>query len=245
MDKKTTVILVIAAIVAALALGAGVMYARLKADVEIARVTAERDVLREERRSVEALARRNDSLQGVLGEVRVQLQTEATRRRNVVDQLEEARVDTVLGIRSLRTTSEIADRFARTFPEVTAAPWGIEEVYIADRDVSLEMVMIHISALDQFMVEHENALSFQTQVDTLRTVVELQDSITTLGDSIFVLERQTRVAYVEAYDNVFGRYEDLNARYLSELRKPRFGINLPTFGVILGSAAVGFAIGAR
>ena len=231
------------AVAVVVALVIGYQYSSLKADVEIARVTAELTVLQQERVSVEAIAQRNDSLQSELSGVKGELRAEVSRRQEVVTQIVEESADTVFAIRSLRRTSEIADRFADVYPEITAAPWGVQDVYFEDLDMELEMIMIHSAAMDQFMIEHERARALRLQVDTLQTMVQLQDSVQVLSDSILVLESQTRSAFEGAYNNVFDRYTDLNGRYVNKVAKPKFGINVPTLGTIIAAGAVGLLIG--
>ena len=189
MDNSSKLILGLAAVAVVIALVIGYQYSSLKADVEIARITAELTVLQQERVSVEAIAQRNDSLRLELSGVQGELRAEVSRRQEVVTQIAEQSADTVFAIRSLRKTAEIAVRFADTYPEITAAPWGVEDIFFEDLDVELEMVMIHSAAMDQFMIEHERARALRLQVDTLQTMVQLQDSVQFLSDSILVLDK--------------------------------------------------------
>jgi len=244
VGSKLLIAVALAAVVAAAVIG--FQYSSLRAAVELERVRTELAVVQAQRESVEALAQRNDSLQLVLSNVRGQLDAEVDRREDAVRRLEQQRADTIWALQSLRQTSDIAAEFARTFPEVTAAPWGIQEVAFADRGgVELEMVMFHTSILDQFLQEHADMVSFRAQRDTLQSVVVLQDSIRTLSDSIFTLERITRTSFEGAYNDVFDQYTDLNLRYQDEVAKPRFGVNVPTFGTIIAAGAVGLLIGNR
>ena len=216
-------------------------FTSMQAQTRIAVAEKELEMLRAEVESIDSLASVNDSLQGELFSIQGELRKEVEERVELVRQLERRRASEQLRVRRLRKTADLVLEFEKAFPEWTNGMWGVEEVFVEEVGLAVEMVMLHASVMDGMITLANNWKSLAEQRDTLVSVVGLQDSIQSLSDSIFALERETRTAYQEGLYGAFGRYEDLNGRYIAEVKKPRLGFNLPTTTAVLGSFALGLS----
>lgn len=234
--------------VVAVALGIAVVYlhTRLRAEGEIVRAQAEAQFLRAQRDTILHIVARNDSLQREVGLVRAEKETEAARLRERIDVLENERAAAQLTVRSLRRREDLQDRLRRTFPEMAASDWGVTEVFNEEHGVGIEYLLVPLWFSETFLIDHQNAMAYQTQADTLRTLAAVLTEVTVLQDSVFTLERGSRTAFERGYDEAFTRYEALNQDYIALLREPRFSLGVPggltllaaTFGagVLLGGA---------
>ena len=206
----------------------------LKAQLELERLKSSRD-------SIKALVTLKDSMQKIL---RIQIEmkdAEASLLRDKVTVLEEQRAKEQLSIRNLRRREDLQLKFAQTFPEVAGSQWGVREVYNEEADLSIEYLLVPLWFSETFIIDHQNSINYKAQRDTLIRVDSLMQEIFVLKDSVFVLQEEKTLAYKNGYDEAFAKYEDLNGKYINELKKPNFGWQ--QWGAILGGVGVGVLIG--
>ena len=220
----------------------GYLYAKGRADEEIARVTAERDYLRAEKETIEALVARNDSLKDELLSARLDILSRVDHLQDIVDSLELLRDEERLTVRKLRRTEDLQKKFVETFPEVASSDWGIHEIYNEEFDISIEYISIPSRFIETFIIQHDEAKNLLAQRDTLQTMANLQRQVNVLSDSVITLETASRTAYQEGYNEAFIVYEDVVDRYVKELEKPQFSFSAANIGLLLGSFAVGVAV---
>ncbi|UCC84767.1 MAG: hypothetical protein JSW46_07560 [Gemmatimonadota bacterium] len=200
--------------------------------------------MREDRSRIENLVAQNDSLERELDEVRITMLEEVYQLKGVVDSLEITRRTEQLSVRKLRTSGETAQKFAEVFSEVAGASnWGVHEIYDEENDIEIEYISIPSMFIETFIIDHQNAKSLLEQRSTLQSIVQLQDSVLVLSDSMQALELANRTAYREGYEAAFGIYEKTVDDYVAELKKPAFDVDLGSVGLLVGSFAIGVLVG--
>jgi hypothetical protein len=207
-------------------------------------VELENEYLRTQRDSIMRMVALNDSLQREVNVVRTGLETEAVRLQDRIDQLEQQRGEAQLSVRRLRRKEDLQARLTQTFPEMAASQWGVTELFHEEEGIGIEYLLVPLWFSETFLIDHQNSLAYKTQVDTFRVLDNLRVQISTLQDSVFKLERDSRLAFDRGYREAFQRYEALNADYVDLLRKPRFSLGVPGGLVTLvGSLGAGFVAG--
>ena len=209
-----------------------------QAEVEAAQVRAQRD-------SITAVVAARDSMRQVVEVQAVQLTGEANDLRVQVAAAEQARATAQLGVRRLRTSEATEQRFRETFPEFSEAMRVTEVAPPEDPAFSIKYIMVPSNFAQTFIIDHQNSASFEAQRDSLRVLDSLNLEIIALKDSITHLVELNADAYRVGYDSAFTKFEQRTAEYISLLREPRFRLDVPSLSVILGSAAIGVAIGTR
>jgi hypothetical protein len=218
---------------------------RLRNEREIVRAQVELEYMREQRDSILSIVARNDSLQTELNIVRASLEGEANRLRARVDELEAGRAAAQLTVRGLRRRADLEDRLRSTFPEMAASDWGVTEVFNEAEQVGVEYLLVPLWFSETFVIDHQNAVAWRAQADTLRALDTLRVRISTLQDSVFTLERSSRDSYQVGYQDAFGRYESLNADYIDLLRQPRFSLGVKGgVATMAGTFGLGLLVGA-
>jgi uncharacterized small protein (DUF1192 family) len=96
-------------------------------------------------------------------------------------------------------------------------------------------------ALETCAIDHANAESWRAQKDRLLAVDSLQLVVTALQDSITRLEADNARAYEAGYHEAYAAHQQLTARYVAELKKPR--ITLGRSIELIAAAGVGFLLG--
>ncbi len=210
---------------------------------EIARVTAQATQLEAERDSITAVVDSSTRVQEALRSERDARAAEAAVLRDSVATLERVREAGQLTVRHIRRTAALEARLEEAFPEMAASQWGLTTIPLDDGDtLGIEYFVIPAWFTETFLIDHQNAESWRAQRDRLLLVDSLGLAVTALQDSITRLEEANRQAYEAGYQNAFNSHQDLTARYVAELKKPRFSLG-STLGIVAGSGAVGLLIG--
>jgi hypothetical protein len=213
---------------------------------EINRAKTEMDRMRVSRDSIQTVVSFKDSLQ-ILMQIQVsQLKSETDILRNQVNLIEEDRKRDQLTVRSIRKKENLQEKFAETYPEVARSDWGVTDIMNEEQGVEIEYILIPLWFAETFIIDNQNALSFQQQRDLLLSVDSLQLEMGTLKDSLFVLEQQKAEAYKNGYVDAFSKYEALNADYIQVLQKPpKIEWGLPKWGVVAAGVGAGVLIGTQ
>jgi hypothetical protein len=90
------------------------------------------------------------------------------------------------------------------------------------------------------VIDHANAASWRAQKDRLVAVDSLRLAVASLQDSILALQSANTRAYEAGYEAAYAGYQDLSARYVAQLRKPRITLG-SSFGLI-AAAGAGFVL---
>ncbi len=212
----------------------------MRTKIEIERLKAFRD-------SIYAVIAFKDSLQKLLNNRVIDLQTEARSLRQQVDSLEELRKREQLSVRNLRKKEDLLKELKQTYPEMADSvwsDWGVTEVYNEKADVSIEYLLIPLWFTQTFIIEHQNSESYKKQKDKLALVDSLQNTVSALKDSLSYLKKEIIAAYKAGYDEAYAKYDTLSRKYIKLLEKPpqiKFGF--PSIPTIITSAALGVAAG--
>jgi hypothetical protein len=219
--------------------------ARLADRAAISRAQEQLLVLTQQRDSITAFVRGRDSMQSRLQDSVTSLTSLTGALRDSVRSLETERRAAVLSIRRLQQTPALQARVAEVFPEVAhSSHWGIVEMYDEKEKVSLEYIVFPAWFSETFLIDHENAENYRAQRDKLATLDTLNLQVFRLKDSVLVLEQQKSAAFHVGYDSAYAKYDRLNAEYIATLKNPRIKLGFPSWAALIGSAAVGVAIGA-
>jgi Sec-independent protein translocase protein TatA/uncharacterized small protein (DUF1192 family) len=223
--------------------GATRLSAALRAtQAAIAAARADADRYRNQRDSLVSVVRRREQEQAALTVRLEQYRRGANSQRDSVTALERRRSNSQLAVRRLRTTGALVDRLRLTFPELGDSSWRLATLPAGDGDtLGLEALVVPAWFAETFIIDHENAASWQAQKDRLLAVDSLRLRVAALQDSILRLETANAAEYERGYRAAYGAYEDQHRRYVAELAKPRF--ELPSPLGLLGAAAVGLVVG--
>ena len=173
------------------------------------------------------------------------LTDQADKLREQVAEVEQARATAQLGVRMLRDADATEDEFRNTFPEFSNQMRVVDYAPPDDPNFPITYIMVPASNVETFIIDHANAESWKNQRDTLVALDDLNREIITLKNTIVQLTAENATAYQRGYQSAFASFETCNADYISLLKQPRFRLDAPSIAVILGSAAVGLAIGAQ
>ncbi|MDZ7690196.1 MAG: hypothetical protein U5K69_03395 [Balneolaceae bacterium] len=246
MDNIKTGLIIVSIIAALLAVGLSYLLGRGINREEIQRAQLEMQELRASRDSIQAVVSLKDSIQTLLNKQVRQLESETSQLRTQVKNLEEARQEAQLTVRSIRKKEDLQERLEKTFPEMANSDWGVEEVYNEEADVHVEYLLVPLWFSETFIIDHQNAESYRKQRDKLWTVDSLNQQVSTLKDSLLVLEEAKTEAYKTGYDEAYAKYEDINQKYIELLKKPpSVNLGLPKWGVIGASVGAGVLIGTQ
>jgi len=217
---------------------AGYLVSRLQNEREIARVQQRVAVLQRERDSIEALVEANRITLHNLHNERSATERQITILRRNVDRLETLRNESQLTVRQLRKTVALQGRFEETFPEISAANWGLASIPFEPGDtLGIEYFLIPAWFTETFLIDHQNAESWRRQKDKLLAVDSLMAVVVALQDSVATLHARNALALKAAYDNASRECFDISNRYIGELRKPRLSMR-SAVGVCAGVAGV-------
>lgn len=241
----TRPLIVVGALCIILLVGFTYVSARLADRAAISRAQDRMLALTQEHDSILAFARSRDSMQSRLQDSVSRLTTQNEALRDSVRNLETERRAAVLSIRRLQQTPELQARVAAVFPEVAhSSRWGITELYDEKEKVSLEYIVFPAWFAETFLIDHENAENYRAQRDKLATLDTLNLQVFRLKDSVLVLEQQKSAAFRIGYDSAYSKYDQLTAEYIASLKNPRIKLGFPSWAALIGSAAVGVAVGA-
>ena len=97
---------------------------------------------------------------------------------------------------------------------------------------------------ETFIAEHQNAVSYEAQRDSLLLLDSLQLEIKVLNAEVFELEKEKSEAYKSHYEEAYAKYDSLNQKYTKLLAEPaqvKFGI--PQISAVAVGAAGGLITG--
>lgn len=246
MDKLKNGLVIVGIIAGLLAISLSYILGKGIDREEIMRAQLEMQQLRSSRDSILAIVSLKDSLQALLGNQVKLLQSETDMLRDEVYRLEDERERNQLTVRSIRKKAELQQRLAETFPEMAMSDWGVTEVYNEENDIGLEYLLVPLWFSETFIIDHQNSESYKKQRDKLFSVDSLHQQISTLKDSLFVLERAKAAAYQTGYDEAYAKYEDINAKYVRLLEKPpSVNIGFPKWGVVAAGVGAGVLVGTQ
>lgn len=246
MDKLKSGLIIVSIIAALLAVGLSYLLGRGINREEIQRAELEMQQLRSSRDSIQAVVSLKDSIQAMLSKQVRQLESETSQLRTQVRSLEEARQEAQLTVRSIRKKEDLQGRLEETFPEMASSDWGVKEVYNEEADLYVEYLLVPLWFSETFIIDHQNSESYKQQRDKLWAVDSLNQQVSTLKDSLLVLERDKSQAYKTGYDDAYTKYEDLNQKYIELLEKPpSVNLGFPKWGVIGASVGAGVLIGTQ
>jgi hypothetical protein len=207
---------------------------------EIMRNRLELQQMRASRDSIKAVVAFKDSLQMMLRRQVGSLQSETEALRAQVDLIEEQRQRGQLAVRNLRKPEDLQRKLRETFPELAGSDWGVTDVFNEENQISLQYLLIPLWFSETFIIQDQNSAAYKEQVNKLRMVGVLQDSIGSLKDSVLVLETQKSSAWKGGYDVAFAKYETINAKYDSLLKRPpQFKVGIPNKWTFIIGSAVG------
>lgn len=210
-----------------------------RAQIEMQKMLASRD-------SIRTIVSFKDSLQTLMQAQLSQLKAETEGLRHQVGRLEEDRRREQLTVRSIQKKEDLQEKFAETFPEVAQSDWGVREVFNEEQGIGIEYVFIPLWFAETFILDNQNAISFEQQRDLLVSVDSLQQETVSLKDSLFVLEQQKAEAYKNGYTDAFGKYEALNEDYIRVLQKPpKIEWGLPQWGMVAAGVGAGVLLGSQ
>jgi hypothetical protein len=209
---------------------------------EVARAQAAASHLRRQRDSLVTVVKQREEEQAALTVRLQQYREEANGLRDSVTAIERRRSAHQLDVRRIRTVGELQDRLRTAFPELGPAGWGVTTLPFEGGDsLGLEYLLVPAWFAETFIIDHANAQSWREQKDRLLAVDSLRITVAALQDSVIRLEEANSLAYQAGYQAAYVGYQDLSARYVAELRKPRF--KLPSLVGFVGAVGVGFVVG--
>lgn len=238
--KKVLLVVVIFAVVLLVALS----YILGKSDnsAEINRNRLELERLRASRDSIKTVVAFKDTMQKMLQQQILALQSEREALRGQVEAIEEQRQQGQLTVRNLRKPDDLLKKLRETYPELAESDWGVTEVYNAANQVSIQYLLIPLWFSETFIIQDQNSAAYKEQNEKLRLLDTLGERVGVLQDSVLVLEIQKSKAYKSGYDEAFAKYELVNAKYDSLLKRPpQFKVGIPNKWVFLSGAVTGVA----
>jgi len=193
------------------------------------------------RDSLQTEVRFRDSLQvKLISEVNAH-KNEAQALRDHVRMLEEVRKEEQLSVRRLRKKEDLQARLRETFPEMAESDWGVTEIRSEELGVGIEYLLVPLWFSETFIIDHQNADSWEKQKNKLLAVDSLNTHIITLQDSIYTLEQLNRQAFERGYNIAFFKYDSLNSEYIKELKKGKMKWGWPVVGIV-GGGVVGYLV---
>ena len=237
--------LVIVSIVGGL-LALGVTYYSTKfADQEsISRAEKEMVRMKIERDSIYGYVAVKDSMQHFWQGQAAEVKGEVSDLRNQVAIQEQGRIDRQLGIRHIRSQEILLDSLRAIFPQIKTKIF-VDSIFESDDGLWFPYLRVPLGFYRTFLIEHNNSESWKGQTRKLLTMDTLHQRIEGMQETILQLERDKTVAFQKGYDSAYTKYEELHKDYIDRLKHPELSIGFPSWGTILGSAAVGVLIGTK
>jgi len=211
-----------------------------KEKIQLAELEMQR--LRSMKDSLQLVVAFRDSIESMIEGQISNTKDEAEILRKEVQRLEQDRKEKQFTVRSLRKKEDLQNKFKETFPEVANSDWGVTEVFNEKYGVGIEYLLIPLWFNETFIIDHNNSKLYQAQRDKLVLVDSLNQFVIVLQDSVIVLEKLNRKAYEDGFNTAYGRYEELNQKYISELQKGKIDWTLQAAGFV-GGGIIGVLIG--
>lgn len=177
-----------------------------------------------------------DSMEKMLKDQIVSNKKEAEGLREQVTTMEQERQEGQLDVRRISKEKDLQEKFEKTFPEMAHSDWGVTEITNKNGFVN-KFLVVPLWFNETFIIDHQNALSYLAQRDTLLQLDSLNQIVIALQDSVTTLEALNRKAFQEGFNVALVRYDDLSDKYISELQKGKVSLEWS----IVGAAAAGVA----
>lgn len=230
----------VSVVAALLLLGMTYVGARSIDRARIAALEQELVHVRSTRDSIQTVVAYKDSVQGLLRQ-QIRLKTEeADQLRRDRQALEQERQRQELEVRRLDSLEAVEQKFLDTFPELGRST----QVAEVNRDgFPFTYIMMPLTAVETFVLDNQDRLSYQAQRDLLLDLDSLQTTVIALKDSVLALEEEKAAAYKRGYDEAYAQYEALNQEYIGVLKQPpqvslfpnnRTAVISGTAGAVLG-----------
>jgi hypothetical protein len=211
-----------------------------RAAIAAARADAAR--VREQRDSLVTVIRRRDTERAALTVRIEQHRKEASGLRDSVTALERRRSAAQLAVRRLRTTGALLDRLRAAFPELGDSAWGLTTLPLPGGEtLGIEVLTLPAWFTETFVIDRANADSWRAQKHRLLAADSLHHLVAALQDSVARLEAANANAYRAGYEAAYAGYQDLSARYVAQLARPR--LSLGSAIGLLGAAGLGIVLG--
>lgn len=238
------VLLVVAVFAVVLLVALSYILGKTDNSAEINRNRLELERLRASRDSIKTVVAFKDTMQKMLQQQISVLQSEREALRGQVEAIEEQRAQGQLTVRNLRKPEDLLKKLRETYPELAESDWGVTEVYNAANQVSIQYLLIPLWFSETFIIQDQNSAAYKEQVEKLLLLDTLGQRVGVLQDSVLVLEIQKSKAYKSGYDEAFAKYELVNAKYDSLLKRPpQFKVGIPNKWTFIGGALTGAAGG--
>lgn len=177
-----------------------------------------------------------DSIEKILKDQIMTHKMETEGLREKVESMEEERKDNQIDVRRMRKEKDLLEKFEKTFPEIALSDWGVTEIVNENGFVN-KFLVLPLWFNETFIIDHQNALSYLAQRDTLLQLDSLNQVVIALQDSVITLETLNRKAFEEGFNVALVRYDELSDEYISELKKGKVSLEWS----LVGAAAVGVA----
>ena len=233
-------LIAISALALLLVLGMTYLGARGIDKERIAELENELVVVQARRDSIQTVVAYKDSLQNFIQQQVQVMAQEADRLRDDVARLEQERQRQELEVRRLDSFEAEEKKFLDTFPQFGTSTQVTE---VVRNGFSFTYIMVPLSATETFVIDHQDALSYRAQRDTLLVLDTLQTQVSALKDSLLVLEQEKSAAYKFGYDEAYAKYVALNQEYIAVLRRPRSVSLFPNKTTAYVSGVLGIVVG--
>jgi hypothetical protein len=232
-----------AAGIAAAVAGVVALYGTLQGShAAVAAARAEAARFRDARDSLVTVVGRREEERAALTVRIEQHRREADGLRDSVTALERRRAAAQLDVRRLRTTGALRDRLRAAFPELGDSAWGLTTLPAGGAvTLGIEYLLVPAWFAETFAIDRANARAWREQRHRLLEADSLGQVVSALRDSVLRLEAANAAAYRAGYEAAYAGYQDLSARYVAELRKPR--ITLGRSVGLIAAAGAGLVLG--
>jgi chromosome segregation ATPase len=177
-----------------------------------------------------------DSMENMLKDQIITHKEDAAGLRDKVESMEQERKENQISVRRMRKEKDLLEKFEKTFPEMAQSDWGVTEI-VNENGFENKFLVIPLWFNETFILDHQRALSYLAQRDTLLQLDSLNQVVITLQDSVITLETLNRKAFEEGFNVALVRYDELSDEYINELKKGKVSLEWS----LVGAAAVGVA----
>ena len=229
----TTIVIIIAVVIVILFAYFGGLWQNKE---KIHQIELEKERLHSYSDSLYTVVSYRDSIEKMLKDQIMTHKIEAEGLREKVVTLEEERKENQIDVRRMRKEKDLLEKFEKTFPEIALSDWGVTEI-VNENGFENKFLVLPLWFNETFIIDHQNALSYLAQRDTLIQLDSLNQVVITLQDSVIILETLNRKAFEEGFNVALMRYDELSDEYISELKKGKVSLEWS----IVGVAAAGVA----
>ena len=229
----TTVIIIIALVIALVFAYFGGLWQNKD---KIHQIELEKEQLHSYADSLHTVVSYRDSIEKILKEQIASNKKVAEDLREQVNTMEQERAEGQLDVRRIRKEKDLLEKFEKTFPEMAHSDWGVTEITNANGFVN-KFLVVPLWFNETFIIDHQNALAYLAQRDTLLRLDSLNQVVITLQDSVTTLEALNRKAYQEGFNVALVRYDDLSDKYISELKKGKISLEWSLVGAVATGVA--------